>query len=511
MAQEPDYSFQGPVPDGPDTFFFLEFEVPEGIEEIEVRHTHIPEQTGNVLDWGLDDPNGSRGWGGSNSEDTIVSVQAATRNYIPGEIPAGTWQVTVGKARLVEGEPAGYLVEVFLRESATLEPQPRAPYQDPGVLADGPRWYAGDFHVHTRESGDVRASLTIDEALDFAEGQGLDFVMLSEHNTNSGFTLYADAQARHPNLLIFPGQEFTTYRGHANALGALDNVQYTVGTDGYTIEDAIAAFQAQGALFSINHPSIPLPDCRGCAWEFDVDPTLVDASEVQTAILRGFIFYEDLVANGSHATAIAGSDDHRAGQNLGPVDRPIGTPTTLVYADELSVEAILEGVRSGRTMVKVNGPGGPDLETTLSGERDGFTVFADEAVLRADVAGAQGLTLRVVKNGETLETVAIDSDPFTYETLVEAPEDGEDRYRHEVLEGPNPQTLTSYVWLRKGTNGTMPDAGVPDGGGGSGEPGDSGGCTAYGPGATEGRSTLAWGLFFLCGWWLLRRRSPSGI
>jgi len=76
-AQEPTFHFEGPVPEGPDTFFFLEFDVPEGTAEIEVVHAHDPAETDNVLDWGIDDPNGSRGWGGGNRENAIVGVEAA--------------------------------------------------------------------------------------------------------------------------------------------------------------------------------------------------------------------------------------------------------------------------------------------------------------------------------------------------------------------------------------------------------------------------------------------------
>lgn len=497
--------FEGDVPGGPNTFFFLDFDVPEGTAEIEVVHAHVPAQSDNVLDWGIDDPNGSRGWGGGNRENAIVGIEAASRSYNPGPMPAGTWRVTVGKAKIVPDQPAGYSVDVILRTVPTLEPQSRAPYQDPGILKTGAGWYAGDFHVHTRESGDARSTLTIDEALDFAEGQGLDFVMLSEHNTNSGFTLYADAQALHPDILIFPGQEFTTYGGHAGALGALNNVEYTVGTDGYTIADAIDGFHDQGALFSLNHPSHPLPDCRGCAWTLEVDPATVDGVEVQTAVIRAVGFWEDLCANGSHASAIAGSDDHKGGQDQGAFDTPIGTPTTMVYATDLSVDAILEGVRSGRTVVKVFGPDGPMLETELSGERIGHTVSADTAVLSAVVTGADGKSLRIIKNGEVAESVRVSGDPFEHETTVQAPSEGEDRYRHEVVEGSTPQTIGSYVWLRKG--GPSPDGGVPDAGtdGGTNPSDGSSGCNCRIPGAPSSDHALLFTLLFLCGWWLFRR------
>ena len=483
---------EGEVPGGDDTFFFLEFEVPEGIEEIEVAHTHVPAETSNVLDWGVDDPNGLRGWGGNNPENAIIGVRAASRSYVPGPIPAGTWRVTVGKARIEPNEPAGYSVEVTLRTTATLEPQPRAPYRDPGALSSGARWYAGDFHVHTRESGDARATLTTDEALEFAAGRGLDFVLLSEHNTVSGLTLYADAQARHPDVLIIPGQEFTTYLGHANAIGATEPVPYTVGTDGYSIADAIAAFRAQGALFSINHPVHPLPDCRGCNWDWGAasPPDMIDAIETQTGILRAMGFWEAQIEAGSRATAVAGSDDHQGGQGSSTVLPPIGTPTTMVYAAELSVSAIVEGVRSGRTVVKVAGPDAPMIETELSGPRVANTVFADRATLSAVVAGGEGRRLVIVKNGEPVDAVPIASDPFTYAISVEAPGAGEDRYRHEVQESSTAESYSSYVWLRKAAD--LPDNAASDGGG----------CSARG---VHRGGVLASMLLLVAGW-LVRRR-----
>ena len=110
---------------------------------------------------------------------------------------------------------------------ATLPPQPRAPYEDPGVLDSDARWYAGDF------------------------------IMLSEHNTNSGLTLYASVQPDYPKLLLIPGVEWTTYAGHANAIGATEWVDHKVGVRGVTTVGAIQQYHDQGSLFSINHPTVP--------------------------------------------------------------------------------------------------------------------------------------------------------------------------------------------------------------------------------------------------------------
>jgi predicted metal-dependent phosphoesterase TrpH len=435
----------GEVPSGGEPHFFLPFEVPEGTAEIEVRHDDL--SAANILDWGLDDPDGFRGWGGGNTEPAIVGVDAASRSYVPGPIPAGTWEVVVGKAKVVE-QPARYAVEVILRDMPTLPAQSeRRPYRPPRPLAREARWYAGDFHVHSRESGDARP--TIEEILVFTASRGLDFVMLSEHNTNSQLSLYAAAQAQFPDVLLIPGVEFTTYAGHANGIGATEWVDHRIGVRGATIEAAIDSFHEQGALFSINHPSLRLGDqCIGCAWDHDVDPQLIDAVEVRTGIISGARFWETMVERGSHAAPIGGSDDHRGGEVGSPIDSPIGSPTTMVFAEELSVEAILDGVRDGRTVVKLEGPDGPMIDTELSGERRGDVVYADVATLRGTIAGGDGMTLRLIKNGEVFETIAIDADPFVHETEVAAPPAGEDRYHYEVSRAGGVATIASYVWLQ---------------------------------------------------------------
>ena len=446
-SQETVIVVDGVVPEGEETHFFLPFVVPAGIAEIEVRHDDLSDA--NILDWGLDDPNGFRGWGGGNVEPAVVGVEAASRSYVPGPIPPGTWEVVVGKAKVREF-PARYSVQITLRTAPTLAPQTeRRPYAPPPPLEVGARWYAGDFHVHSRESGDARPSIA--EVLEFAAERGMDFVLLSEHNTNSQLTLYDDAQAAHPDVLLLPGAEFTTYAGHASAIGTTEWVDHRIGVRGATIEDAIRDMHDQGGLISINHPLLHVGDlCIGCGWDHVVDPLDIDGVEIQSGVIPGIPFWEDLVAQGSHAAAIGGSDDHQAGQDTGPLAAAIGMPTTMVFANELSVEAILQGVRDARTVVKIGGPEGPMIDTELTGQRNGDTVLAAESTLSATVTGGSGTTLRVIRNGEVVAEVAVTGDPFVHEFETAAPASGEDRYRHELAAGPNRLlAVTSYVWLRR--------------------------------------------------------------
>ena len=48
-----------------DAFFEVPFEVPEGVAELRIEHSDL--SNANILDWGLYDPAGFRGWGGGNT------------------------------------------------------------------------------------------------------------------------------------------------------------------------------------------------------------------------------------------------------------------------------------------------------------------------------------------------------------------------------------------------------------------------------------------------------------
>lgn len=468
-AEETVIPIAGPVPDDGLDHFFVEFEVPAGIVEIEVRHDDLSPI--NVLDWGLQDPSGFRGWGGGNSEPAVVGIDAASRSYVPGPILAGTWAVVVGKAR-IDDPPGEYALEVVLRDVPTLAPQPeRTPYTDEPPLVDEARWYAGDFHVHSRESGDARPDL--DEIAVRAYESGLDFVVISDHNTHTGQDFFADAQARHPEVLLVPGVELTTYAGHANGIGATEWVDHKLGQPGVTIEGIAAAYRDQGALLAINHPALDLgPLCIGCAWEHALDPGLVDAVEIATGGLEPFAgqfsapaiaFWDDLCASGSHVAAIGGSDDHKAGVELGPFDSPIGNATTMVYAERLDVPSLVEGVRAGRTVVKLQGPQDPMVVVSVDATLDEDVVRADAVVLTATVTGADGQQARLVQGGVAQGLVALAGDPAQVQWDLVAPEQGQERVRVEVFVDGDRRVVTSHLWVEAG-EGTEPGASTGDAG-----------------------------------------------
>lgn len=492
---------EGEVPDDGLDHFFVPFDVSAGTVEIEIRHED--DSRLNVLDWGLMGPDGFRGWGGGNGEPAIVGEEAASRSYIPGPIEPGQWHVIVGKARIGE-PPGGYVIEVVLRDAATLRPQSRTLYEHAPALSEGPGWYAGDFHVHSRESGDARPPL--DEIGTFAADRGLDFVVVSDHNVHTAQDFFGEVQPQHPSLLFVPGVEFTTYAGHGNGVGATQWVDHKLGQPGVTLQAAIAAYHDQDALFAINHPVQDLgPLCIGCAWEHEVDGATIDAVEIASGGLEPFgaqfsdaaiEFWDDLCAQGHHVAAIGGSDDHKAGVDLNMFQSPIGDATTLVWAQRLDVPSILAGVRDGRTVVKLQGPDDPSLFFDAVQPIEGDTIAAAEVTLLATVQGGDGQELRLVHDGESTELVSIDDDPFEVQWTVDPPSTGQERYRVEVLVDGERRVVSSHLWVEDG-----PDVGGADstGGtaGGAGGSGSSAGAdrtdTSGGPESTTGASGGAGG------------------
>lgn len=442
------------VPSGEETHFFVPFDVPTGIEEIEVRHRSLNPE--NILDWGLEDPDGFRGWGGGLSEPSIVNAAAASRSYVPGPITPGTWRVVVGKALIVK-EPADYELEVILRRSTTLPAQPeRRPYREREPLEVGRRWYAGDFHVHSRESGD--ATPTLDEIAELALARGLDFVVITDHNTHTNLDFFADVEERYPELLFIPGVEFTTYAGHANAIFATEWVDHRIGVEGATIEKAIAAYRDQGAFFSINHPVYELGNmCIGCAWEHQVDPALIDGVEIGSLDIdtvghlfvdRTLAFWDELLDAGSRAVALGGSDDHRAGKNLSGTQSPIGSPTTMVEADELSVRGIREALLAGRTTVKMGNPDDPLAYI----ERFEGKFTGDPIELTLNVFGAsEGQTLALLENGRVLRSWELEDGDRSIEVQLQPPAEGA-RYRVEVT-ATHVRAVSSHVFIEPSEGG----------------------------------------------------------
>lgn len=446
------------------------FEVPANTVEIQIAHDDGAADV--ILDFGVWSPEGFRGWGGGNTEDIIIGVAESARSYRVGPITPGTWTLVIGKAKLAQGM-GHYSVDVTCRDDATLTVRDRDSF-DAIVLKPERRWYKGDFHVHSRESGDATA--TYEQIATLARQRGIDFVNLSEHNTDAQYPLQSAAQVGAlPDVLFLRGAEITTYAGHANAVGLTSYVDHRIGFNGRTIQDVVFDVGSQGALFIVNHPALDLGEsCIGCAWNHPDTPWGdVDGMEIITGkwevaeptfVPTVIEQWDMLLDQNNLIAAIGGSDDHRAGMGTGTTDTPLGSPTTLVLADNLSEAAIIEGVQRGRTIVQMRGPDDPFVDMHIDDAEIGDTVQKEEPfTIEASVIGAEpGMVLQLWENGElrdqqpAAEAIAFEITPTARRVY---------RYRLELVSSGQRIVITSHIYVAV--------TAVPDP---VDEPEDDGGC-----------------------------------
>lgn len=441
----------GAVPLGGGDYELVSFEVPEGVAEIEIAHAAVTD--GAVLDFGLWGPGGFRGWGGGLEDNAIVGAEAASRGYLPGPIEAGRWTVVVGKAKMPG--VVDMALEVTLRDEATLAASERVECEE-RVASSEPGWYAGDFHVHSRESGD--ASATLDEIAELARDRGLDFAVITDHNTVSNRGLICardDAE-----LLLLPGVEVTTYAGHGNAFGIERYVDHRIGHDGRSAADIVADVRDQGGLFMVNHPVLELGSaCIGCAWDHDDVPwDQVAAIEIATGDfdVTGTTFtpvaiamWDGLLDQGHRITALGGSDDHRAG-NASAISSAIGNPTTMLRLDELSERGVLDAVAAGRAIVKLRGPDDPDVELVVRGAGSeagiGGTIAASSVTVEATVEGGAGLDVALIEDGIEVGRRSLSEARESLQWKRGVAEAGH-RYRVQVLDRGDAVVVTNHVFV----------------------------------------------------------------
>ena len=449
---------EGDITPGNGDYVDVPFAVPMGTVEIEVTKTYANSST-TILDFGVWSPSDYRGWSGGLLDDVIVGAAQSSRGYLPGAIVAGTWTVTIGKALV---PPAGvhWALDITCRDNATLTVVPTAEWQDV-VLDSERRWYKGDFHVHDSQSGD--SLVTQQQDVDLAASRGLDFIHLADHNTVSQHAMIAAQQASWP-VLVLRGSEITTYSGHGNGIGIHDYVDHRIGHDGRTMADIITDVSAQGGAFIVNHAEYNLGNvCIGCGWQHwdDVPWGMVSGIEIITSnydvgvladtpgVLAAWDMLED---QGYRISAVTGSDDHTAGVE-GPTGSPIGSPTSMVLADQLSEPAILDAVRHQHTLAQLRGPTDPFVEFQMAQPVSGWADVGDDvedishAVMQVHVTGGSGMFVTIWKNGKKLDQKPVTSDDFTAKFDDPLTANVVTRYRAELVSNDGDRVVvTSHIY-----------------------------------------------------------------
>lgn len=395
------------------------FTVPRGTARIVVAFDHDQRKAKTVIDLGIEDMHGFRGASGGNKADFTIGESDATPSYLPGRIDAGRWHLVLAVPNIRDGITARWQAKLWFLRAGEGLPSP--------VVDRGPGWYRGDLHVHTAHSDGACASQSgkrvpcpLFKTLETAATRGLDFVAITEHNTTSAHAAMREAAPHFDRLLLIPGREITTFFGHFNIFGVTEPIDYRITPGGPVTFNRIAdRVHALGGLVSINHPGLPSGEaCMGCGWTMpDADPARVDAIEVVNGgaarlpggidgPLSGARFWAQSLARGRPITAVGGSDNHDALQPATTLGS-IGRPTTVVRAAGLNQAAILDGLRSGRVFIDIEGNAGSMLDLRVAAG-DTEAAMGGRLVARPDLP----LTARLTVNappGSRLELLGNDA------------------------------------------------------------------------------------------------------
>ncbi len=384
------------------TYTHLPFDMPPGVGRIDVRYEYSdavgsdPHLTnGNTVDIGVFDTRGSafmtegfRGWSGSARSAFFIARDDATPGYLAGPLQPGTWYVCLGLYKIA---PQGchYRVEITLTPDKASHEQGFAPLLP--VRAEAGRrkpdgWYCGEMHCHTYHSDGDSDPLDV---VQLAESLGLDFLAITDHNNISHL---ARLNTIETPLILIPGFEVTTYKGHWNVWGDDGWIDFRVESEAQMAQ-AVAEASRRGYVVSCNHPRPYGPE-----WVYtDVDD--FDCIEVWNgpwplANEIALEYWESRLRAGKRYTAVGGSDSHFLKR-----EHParLAHPTLWVYCEgDPSAPVILAALRAGHVAVSES-PSGARLRLNA-----GDAMIGDTVPRPAD--GQLAVSLRVLDGtGGTLE------------------------------------------------------------------------------------------------------------
>ena len=355
---KPDLVLEGEVTGAQNkTYFEIPFEVPSSIHRISVDFSYTGKENKTALDIGIADPQRFRGYSGGNKSHFTIAESDATPSYLPGAILPGQWKLLVSVPNIRATEHSHYRAEIRFNSQLEAQGFALAP------LETGKRWYRGDLHMHTAHSDGNCPSQSgrtvpcpLFLSVQTAATRGLDFIAITDHNTTSQYDEMRELQPYYDRVLLIPGREMTTFHGHFNIFGVTQFVDYRVTPGELDLNAVLRDAESKGGIAIVNHAESPGGEvCMGCRWEppADADMNLFSAVEVINGgrtMFSSSKYWDAQLSAGHRLAAVGGSDSHNATSPPGPPGS-IGWPSTVVEANELSVPAILNGIREGRTFV----------------------------------------------------------------------------------------------------------------------------------------------------------------
>jgi hypothetical protein len=411
------------------TYLELPFAVGKDVTRISVELSYTQRDKHTNIDLGVFDTERFRGWSGGNKSFFTISETDATPSYLPGVIVPGKWKLILGVPNIEEGVRSDYEAKIYFShgkdplEGSTFSQKP---------LRDGAAWYRGDLHMHNAHSdgsclsqSGEKVPCPLYKTVEAAANRKLDFIAITDHNTMSQYNDMRELQPYFDRLLLMPGREITTFQGHANVFGTTAFIDFRLTSPHVpTVNNLLQQVQEFHGLISLNHPGSPSgAACMGCGWTApDTDYSRVNAIEaINGGSLdgprSGIPFWQDKLNKGYRLTAIGGSDNHDADYGSS-IRSAVGHPTTVVYAPNLSEEAILNGIRAGHAFIDIEGTSNRTLEFTANAGTatvsmgDSLTSPAGQQVhFTVRMLALENAHAEVIRDGDP--TTLIDASPVT--------------------------------------------------------------------------------------------------
>ena len=469
-------------------YFYLPFNVPQHASRIHVSYGYSDPVTapfgngpGNVVDIGIFDsrghdfpqPDGFRGWSGTSRPEFFLALDEATPGHLRGPLFPGEWNIMLGVDR-IDPEGARYEVRVTIEQEPGTRSQERennGGSAHPEVSKDraehgatpssGPRWLKGDLHCHTLHSDGLNS---VEETVRNAVDLGLDFLAVTDHNTNTHHE-ELDRLAAHPEALegpivLIPGEEVTTYWGHANMWGLREWIDFRCADEASI--DAVRRYVVQkGGLISVNHPK-----CVGPPWLFkgwDGYPSM----EVWQAMWRFYNWeslerWDSLLRKGERVVAVGGSDVHSIPPAEPRHPHGLANPTTWVYAEPTEV-SVLDAIRAGHVYI-TDAPTDTQLILTADIDGDGRfeTLMGDTSSpsdgrpvrFRVEVRGGMDRRLWLIADGVPVDIRPLDKVESTHDFTLDVSDRRYVRaelrgYRGRPERGEVVWAMTNPIWIQQ--------------------------------------------------------------
>ncbi|HEY1153688.1 MAG TPA: CehA/McbA family metallohydrolase [Pseudolabrys sp.] len=323
----------------------------------------------------------------------------------------------------------------------------------PPASLNGGVWMKGDLHLHSHHSSDA-ADNPLKALIAFAETVGMDYFIATDHDNHVDGDVahhtWTDPDYRSDSMVMLYGAEWTTHRGHGNAIAArpydhqrLYDVRDERDADiGEVVKDL-------GIHLSANHPA----GADTFSFSYDIVKSIeVWNSSIWSKNASSLLVWDDLLKAGRRLTVRGGSDAHHNAM-ISPTEWTtnffegyanfVGTPTTWVYARERTGDAVIEALDNGRVSVSAN-PLAERVElyadTNADGEMD--LMMGDigrgtgaPVTFRVDLVGGNGLiplyTILITKDGAEFDRITTAARRIEFSDTPAA--DGRSYYRVEVM------------------------------------------------------------------------------